>query len=273
MTGLALWALAACAQEEAVTPLVVEVPPSGLALASTNLPDKAEEIIQAHFDSTDRSETFYTTEVASAHMHVIGVDQLCPLHVHRTANEATIIVTGSPDVAHVYAEEGERVETQEQFGPGSLVSSPPFTGHEWDNNTGAHQANLVLAYPSFDGNLYLRPDDPRMDQGTAPFSYHPDDDVEDFVASGQPFDRLDLPIMEGRMSRLFVGEQYELPATSEDHGLLYAVSGEGMLRGAGTERAITPGTLLVFLRPAPVVIEATGDQPLALYLFEPPVTN
>lgn len=271
----ALLALVGCASETELPPptdpVAAAPAPVGIALAATHLPTRAAEIAAQFPDATDRSETFYTTEIASAHMHLIGVDQMCPLHIHRSTHEATLIVTGSADVRHVYAVDGERVETHTEHGVGSLIASPPFSGHEWDNKTGAHQGNLVIAYPGFDGNLYVRPDDPRLMQGGPPFDYHPLQDAEDFEASGDAFDRLDLPVLEGTMSRIFVRDSYEIPASTSAHGLVYGVSGEGRLGIPGEERPLTAGSLLVFQRPVPVTITATGEQRLALYLWEPPI--
>ena len=241
--------------------------PNALAIASTHLPTVAADLAQRFPEHTDRSETFFATPIASAHMHLIGKDQLCPLHIHRTTNEATIIVTGEPDVLQIWGPDQERSE--DRFGPGTLVASPPFTGHEWDNNSPLHQANLVLAYPSFDGNLYLREGDPRMDAGTEPFAYHPSEDLGAFVDSGAPSDARELPALAGRMTRVLVATQHVLEASDESHAIVYAAGGRGALDAGEVHRDIEPGTLLVFQRSEPVTFSAT--EPLALYVFTPPI--
>jgi len=274
-----LWLLACTSTPPAEEPIGADAgstaPPSapgaGLQLATSHLPTVALELEAKDPTGTDWSRTFYSTDLASAHMHLISRDQMCPLHIHRVTNEATIVLSGSPDVLQVWSEDGEQVDAQARMQAGAMVASPPFTGHEWDNNSQELQANLVLAYPPFDGNLYMRPGDARMDAGTEPFDYHPDADVDAFVSSEAPFDRKDLPALDDHISRVFVADSYTLPASTDAHAVIYAVSGEGQLIATDLEQGVRPGMLLVFQRPEDVTFRASSEAPLTLYVFEPPI--
>ena len=105
---------------------------------------------------------------------------MVPLHIHRIAHEITIIVSGSAKTAHIFGRDGRFASSEENQSPGSLIYSPPMSGHEWFNLSNTSMlGNLVFGLPVFRGNLYVEPDDPRLLEGDEPFSF---DAVEELAA-------------------------------------------------------------------------------------------
>jgi hypothetical protein len=230
-----------------------------------DVPARFEALARAHPDSADLSQTYFTSDTASVHMHIMGRGQTCPLHIHRTSHEATVIVAGQAEVRQVWGEGdglGHRVGVH---GPEELIASAPFTGHAWFNRaTDRMLGNLVFTSPPFEGNLYVEGDDARMRKGTAPFVYVP--------ASVLPSLREDvreerLPVLDGRMSSVLLAKGgHPLTATRESPLVVYVAEGEGDIE-APDARPVKPGQLWVLRRNA--TLRASAGHPLALYVFRP----
>jgi len=217
--------------------------------------------------ATDRSETFLAVPEATVHMHLMGYEQMTPLHVHRSEDEATIIVSGEAQVLQIFGRGGERATREGVYRPGELISSPAWCGHEWVNpHADRMQGNLVFAVPPFHGNLHLRPDDPRLLQGGEPFVYDPHAELAAFAASGEDFRVTRLPILGGAMSSLLLNGEYVVEPSPQGATVGYVAAGTVLLEGYGE---MGPAHLLLFNASSPVVVRARGNAPAALYLFDP----
>lgn len=241
-----------------------DVPPVKIV----RLPDLVAKMAAENPDAPDRSETLYSSPFASAHVHLIGKGQLCPLHLHRESSEATVILTGTPEVRTVCARGGQPERAAQRVAPGTVLGAPPLCAHEWSNATSAEpQANLVLAFPPFDGNLYVRDDDPRALQGGPPFAWRADEELARFAAGAAEVEQAELPVLAGRLSRIFLKGRTTLPVKPDTHSVLYVLAGKGTVDQSGA-RPVDAGTAVVLTRRKEVRLSAT--EPMALLVFEPP---
>jgi uncharacterized RmlC-like cupin family protein len=269
-----LW-LAACEPPKApsapsgpLPPAVVPPPPQTLAEASAektyavDLLARAAEFEKNRPDATDGEFHVYRSPHATVHLHLIGVGQMCPLHIHRTTHEATVIVRGMPEVVHVHGATGSLKEETRRVPAGTLVYSPPFTGHQWTNVEPVPQGNLVIASPKFDGNLYLHPNDPRMLPGPAPTLLDPAVALAEATTSElQP-----TGLLDGQLSLALVRDSLPLHTDASRDTVLYVALGEGDLDG----QPVRPGVAVVLSGGEPVALKATSPEGLAAWVFTPP---
>ncbi|MBZ4418938.1 cupin domain-containing protein [Myxococcus sp. RHSTA-1-4] len=230
-----------------------------------DVPARFEALARENPDSADISQTYFTEDTASVHMHVMGRGQTCPLHIHRRTHEATIIVTGQAEVRQSWGDGDGLAHRMGVHGPGELIASPPFTGHAWFNRaTDRMLGNLVFAWPPFDGNLYVEGEDARMTKGTAPFVHVPAAALASFREDVR---EQKLPALDGRMSSVLLAKgTHALVATREAPVVVYVAEGEGAIE-APDERPVKPGQLWVLRRDAK--LRAAEGRPLALYVFRP----
>jgi uncharacterized RmlC-like cupin family protein len=267
---LALAALLAC--ERASPP--DQTPPASSAGAARperigrmNLAARVAAWQREQPKATDISETFLAVPGATVHMHILGFGQTVPLHVHREAEEVTLLVNGEASILQIWGRNGERVEESGVYGPGTLIQSPPMCAHEWFNPSQDKMlGNLVFALPSFLGNLYLKPEDPRPLEGGEPFRYSVEDDLRAFAAGEETQRVVVLPIMRGAMSVLLLKESYVVEPNPAGPFIGYVLSGRARLQGSGELR---PQHLLRFNPGRPVTLHARKQNPLALLLFDP----
>jgi hypothetical protein len=234
----------------------------------TDVGARLAEIARQYPDRSDYSETYYGSAAASVHMHVMGDEQTSPLHIHRKANEATVIVDGVAEVTHVFGKDGALVTRQGRFPPGSLIASPPFCGHRWFNPSKTQKlGNLVFTLPRFDGNLYVQPDDARLQKGGEPFLYDPARDLEEIAAGAEPNKRRALPILGGRMSVLAIKSTARIEHPAGKPVVTYVLRGAGVLDN-GHAYPVKERHLAVINRGPAVTARAEGG-PMALLVFEP----
>ncbi len=224
-------------------------------------------LLSQHFhDQADASETYFGSRDGTVHMHALGFGQTCPLHIHRTAYEATVILSGAPEVLQIYGAPGaatQRVRRTPE--PGSLIASPPLCGHKWINHDQAHmQANLVFASPPFAGNLYVEQDDPRLQRGAAPGFYEP---AALLKRLGQDeMSRLDtLPIMDGKMAAWLLRGEADLAGVDTPRVVYVA---------QGTARLLSPTdtplhSRMLVLVPPDNALRVRATEPSVLYVFTP----
>ena len=228
---------------QAVEPRPASIPEN---TRTVNLIAKAAEFVELRPGATDGEFYVYRSPNATVHMHVIGVGQMCPLHIHRTTREATVIVQGTPAVQHVYGAGSDTLIHEERRVPeGQLVASLPYCGHRWENVEDTVQANLVIASPRFDGNLYVDPDDARMVPGPPPLVLDP--------AARRAERGVGVHAIEGfggGLSLLAVDGQATVPGGQDT--VLYVVSGKGTLDG----QPIGPGVAAVVQGDKPAVLVA-----------------
>jgi len=232
-----------------------------------NVQEDAAAIYETQPWIIDYARTYYANDSATVHMHLLGGSQICPLHLHRQTEEVGIVVSGAgayefwegeadePDAGHF---------TRVDINPGDLLLSPAGSGHQVDNlDMEAPLAVLVIGLPKFDGNLYLRRDDPRV-RGGAPCSVHelavgttPDGSsgvhVEGAWTLGAATDVRSLSVRGTQAIR-----------TTLDR-LLYVAAGVGRIGVAGADSLpLEPGLLLLLDGGRDFVVEVQSADPLGL---------
>ena len=154
-------------------------------------------------------------------------------------------------------------------GPGKLVYSPAFTGHEWLNtDQRGMQANLVFASPPFDGNFSLKATDPRLLKGGEPLVYDPDASLRSFLASGKPFRIEPLPMRREKLAAVLVRNDATIPAHPTSPTIIYVIGGEGDLL---LDAAYPIRQRLLITVPPNVTIRARAKpgMPLVMIAFRP----
>jgi len=242
---------------------------SPAAVRITDLAELVAGFVRDYPDKSDVSHPLYQSAAASVHVHALGFEQTVPLHIHRTTEEATVILTGAPRVTLAFARNGKRATLEQTARPGTLIYSPPFTGHEWFNpDPKGMQANLVFASPSFDGNFYLKSTDRRLLKGGEPLVYDPDRSLRTFLATGRPFSIERLPMRRDKLASVLVSSEATIPAHPVSPTLLYVIQGSGVLQ-TDTEYPIRPKMLIEIPPGAGIVIRAKPGTPLAIIAFRP----
>ncbi len=237
------------------------------AVRVLNLAQRVAAIQAQHPGASDRSETYFRSAEATVHMHVIGFQQTCPLHIHRVTEEATVIVSGAPQVRQLHGAEGQLVQLQRSPSVGTLLYAPPFCGHEWINGSADQmQGNLVFASPPFDGNFYLARDDPRQLKGGQPWQQDPDSSLASFLSSSSaPYALEVLPIMQGQISSLLVRGRISLPPSAQA-SIVYVQRGAGSLQADETYPVQASSLALIEPRRMAELVAQPGS-PLAALLF------
>jgi mannose-6-phosphate isomerase-like protein (cupin superfamily) len=251
----------AVAQARSVAPDAVTTP------EVVDLTADVARINQGLSANADVSHTFYLTAAASVHLHALGRQQMCPLHLHPASKEATVIVSGRPVVDLVYARGGVPVREKHSLGPGALVYSPAFSGHQWVNTSAEEmQANLVFTAPPFAGNFYVQENDARLRRAQEPPAVvDPGEALRSFTGRGTPGEVLDPGIMDGMISLVLVNGTFHLDADPNER-VLYVARGSGVL-AAGRKIALREKLLLVIPAGFPIDFQATAGAPLAIFAF------
>jgi uncharacterized RmlC-like cupin family protein len=216
----------------------------------------------------DISDQLYESPKVTVHLHAMAPGQTCPLHIHRTEEEVTVIASGVAKVTQRYGDHGKAATKTATYNPGSIIESGAFCGHEWLNpSDDAPLGNLVFSVPAFDGNFYVGADDPRLLRGKEPFSYDPTADLEAAKRDAAPSHLRTLPVMGGRMKVLVVKTEADLPVRAGHDQAAYVLVGSALLGGARTYPA-HPGTFALYDGKDPVHVRAV-EGPAALLLFDP----
>lgn len=243
-------------------------PQTNTSVLVVDLSERVAQWDKERADFADTSQSFFNSPKSAIHVHALGFGQTTPLHIHRKSDEVTVVVTGRPHVTHVYGDHGRIERAERDAEAGTLIHSPAFCGHEWGNGAPDHvQANLVFSTPAFDGNLYVKPDDPRLARGPAPFVFRPDEARAAFVRSGEPLQLVALEGLGDRVAALFVRQRHPLTAAANPM-LLYIVSGSGTLHAEQTH-PIRAGSLVMVPPKIEVAIEPSAGDVLALYVLRP----
>ncbi len=229
---------------------------------SVDLFAKAKEFAQDRPDATDGEFYVYRSDHATVHMHLIGVGQMCPMHIHRTTHEATVIVSGQPKVVHVYGEAGSLTRVERRVPPGQLVYSRPLTGHQWTNVESTPQGNLVFAAPRFDGNLYLHTDDDRMLPGPPPTLIDPATALAETTTS----ELRATGLLDGQLTLALVRDPLPVHRDPTRDTILYVAHGTGELSGL----PLRPGMAAVLSGGEAAELKATTEAGLAAWVFAPP---
>lgn len=221
----------------------------------------------------DDAETYFSSPTASVHLHLMGRQQICPLHRHRETSEATVIVSGVAEVRHVFgADEGLQTRTAE-YRTGDLISSPVGCGHEWRNPSSERPlGNLVFASPLFEGNLYVRADDDALRAGPPPTLIDPDETLSRLSAGGEAVHAAPLGPLGDKLTLLFLREETTIPLDAGEGFVLYLARGSGAAEIQG-RHLLGANELLVVptghLREASDLRFVAREGPVLAYLFRP----
>lgn len=260
------------ARSRAATPASGPTPPAGDApeITLVVVGERLATIERQNSTQSDISETYFGDSTSSMHMHVMGFAQTCPLHLHRTTEEATIIVGGVAEVTQTWGAAGALTTRQGRYTAGALVRSPAFCGHEFRNPSDEHMlGNLVIAAPPFDGNFYVRPEDPRMLRGAEPFNLDLAAAHARFASGAGPTERVVLPILQGRLSSLLLRGEVALASDVAHPALVYVVAGAGDVRVGGHEAPLGATHLVTLRARRPATLRARDGATLAAFIFHP----
>jgi hypothetical protein len=237
-------------------------------IRAVDVGERLRQLAAENPDALDLSETYYGTESATVHMHVMGLGQMCPLHIHRVSDEATVIVGGEADVTQIHGPGLSRTVGRQS--PGSVAACPAFCGHEFVNPSRDEMlGNLVFATPAFDANLYIRADDPRQRKGGAPFRFDTEDEWTKFAAGVDATRLVRMPVMQGRMSLLFVRREYTLAPAPRGPTLLYVMRGAVDVKAGGAARTLLTQHLAKVDGNVPIALQSEAG--VALVVFEPEI--
>jgi len=230
--------------------------------------DDAKQLVARFPENTDLSETYFGTPAFGVHMHIMGPEQCCPLHLHPRGYEAAIIVAGTGELTHLAAPArpgGQPRPRSSRVKAGDVVISPPGSSHALANTTPAgHLATLVISAPPFTGNLYLAQGDARQ--------ISPDPTIErlgaplrELRAGGAGIVRRKLPFGTAvGLDRLEVTSRQRL--VLQRSTLFYVAEGIGILtlREGGAGLPLEPGSLVGVRSGRAVTITPGPQRSLAL---------
>lgn len=237
-------------------------------IVSVDVGERLRTVVAENPDSLDVSDTYYVSEGATVHMHVMGRGQMCPLHIHRVSDEATVIVAGEADVTQIHGPGLGRTVGRQVTG--TVAASPTFCGHEFVNPSQDDVlGNLVFATPPFDTNLYIRADDPRQRKGGAPFRFDTESEWAKFAAGTNAHRLVRMPVMQGRMTLLLVRRAYTLSPPSKGPTILYVMRGAVDVKAGAASRTLLTRHLAKVEGGAP--IELQSREGAALVVFEPEI--
>ena len=216
----------------------------------------------------DKTVTYYQSKFGTVQLRVLGRGQRLPLHVHRTASVATVIVSGAPQVSHRYQRQGKPVTLSARYPPGTVLAAAAASPEEWVNDaTDSAQASLVFSAPAYDGEFFLGPNRDELLGGTAPAVLDLPARLAQVRSAAPGVSVAGFGPMGERLSTVVVAARGEL-GPFPDPAFVYVLAGQGSLT-ADRELPLAP-TGLVSLPPhAHIALTARGGSPLALLLFRP----
>jgi quercetin dioxygenase-like cupin family protein len=238
-------------------------------LRVVNVTARGREMVRADPTNPSLNDTFYSTDNASVHMHVLGPDEVCQLHFHQENDEATLIAAGLAHVTTRFGRNGSPESLDEVYSEGTLIGIPRFCGHRWHNVTPqTFHTNLVFSRPTFTFNDFVRPDDARLLRAGSPSIVDLRQRLSHFVAEGEPSRDETLSALGGTMHAVFVRDSYALLAAGREPATLYVVDGEGEL-DAGRTAHLVPGDLAIIAHAKGARLRAKPGAPMASLLFYP----
>jgi len=232
----------------------------------------AERLTRSYADAPDHEHPYYQSRFGSVGLHVLSYRQILPLHMHRMAHVAVAVVSGEPEIVQLHVTEDAVGPRSTLFGPGSLVYSPPYSGHRWTNpSSTAMHVLLVFASPPLmaplDTNVYVDDDDDRLLLGGEPLVVDTKRELRSLLESGRPARQRRLPALSGKLTSLSVSATTTIDP-SPGPTFVYAAGGQGRLRCAGTHR-LQSQTLAFLPRNTACEVDSEPATPLALILFRP----
>jgi hypothetical protein len=270
LLGATVWlAVRSGPHQDHASPAPAPSAPPAKEMMLVDLQERFAHLSRTRSESADTSETYFTSDDASVHMHLLGRGQTTPLHIHRKTEEATVVVAGRPLITHAHGRAGVLVKQSAPRRPGTIVLSPTYCAHEWKNpEAEAMQGNLVYGVPGFDGNLYLAADDPRVLRGAAPTIVDPAEELDRFRSTGASVRTTDLPLMRGWMRLVLIRDRFAIAPNSANGASVYhVVAGAGTLAPRGLP--LKPQHLLLVGTAKDLELRADPARGLAVVSFTP----
>jgi len=234
-----------------------------------NVVECGHQLVTRDPHNPSMNATFYNTQAASIHLHVLGPDAVCQLHVHANNDEATLVVEGLAHVTTRFGRDGQLASRDEVYPAGTLVALPTLCAHRWHNVTsGAYHNNLVFSRPTFSFNQFVSPDDPGLLDAHEPAIIDLPARFAEFASGNEPAELTQLPALGGTMFSLFVRGSYAIEARGKEPATYYVLRGAGEV-DAGTRATLKPGDLAMMTHAAGARLTAQVGQPLAGLLFYP----
>jgi hypothetical protein len=224
----------------------------------------------------NQKDMYFQGTGGTAHLHLIKPGQIIPLHIHEHTVEATVPVIGRPIVTQVFPSDGGVETKKDRYDEGTLIVSPQNCAHEWQNAlTDEYHGSLVFTLgASFRGNLFVDAGDPRILTSSPPTILDPGARFDAFVASEQPFERIDIPVAKGAVAAVFTKRTFAVsaptPPTPESPTLVYVIKGLGRIEGTASPIDLHPTVLVVMRRAPDAQVIPDAANPLALYVVRIP---
>ena len=238
-------------------------------LRVVNIVERGHELVRDDPKNPSMNDTFYATKAASIHLHVLGPNEVCQLHVHRNNDEATLVVEGLAHVTTRFGRDGQAASLDEVYPAGTLIALPALCAHRWHNVTpGAYHNNLVFSRPAFTFNDFVKPDDPTLLRASPPSIVDLPERLSEFLKTDKAAELGPLPALGGTLFTLFVRDAYVVAARGDEPVSFYVVQGEGEI-DAGTRGALEPGDLAMMTHGAGARLTAHSGKPLVGLLFYP----
>lgn len=243
--------------------------PDQVIMVNTNLKTVADLVFEKAPFVVDWSRKFYLSEEGSVHLYMMGKNQFRPMHLHSNVSEATVIVNGDAKVRSRYGDgNGAIAETVLEAIPGDFMSHPIKNGHEYSNpSADNYLATLVIATPTFIGNLYIRDDDAALLDGTKGETWHLSL-MDPAIQSGNtPFTSKKIDALKNTLS-----EQMQISGehktVCKNVNVFYVTAGQGMLSGGQESVELKPGQLVMVTPGHEVTLLAKPGSPLAVLHVE-----
>ena len=233
---------------------------------------RARKVSAASPEAESLADPYYFSPAGQVHLHVFGRGSTCHLHLHEHTEEATIPVWGSPRVTQRFGADGAIAAKVAQYPEGTLIVSHPDCAHEWVNlsKTEGHASLVFTLGAPFPGNLFVRPDDPRILQGAPPSVLDANADLEAFARGPERVRETPVPVASATIAEVLVKDEYVVPAREETVTFVYTAGGKGHLAGPPRPIALAPAILVVANTSPSLTLVADPGAPLAAFVFRIP---
>ncbi len=226
--------------------------PGSAAVQVVDVATQIAEATRANADAPDQSFTFLNNRFGSVRVEVMSYTQIAPLHFHRMAHEAALLLSGD---ATIHA----APLAPQPLAQDAVIVTPPYSGVELRNTKSDEVAAIVvfatppMARPA-DGLFYADEGDRRLTLGGGSTRH---------ALGGGPETPTPLPLMGDKLSHASLTAPLEI-AGERGGTVVWVVSGTGTTEG----QPIGPHHLVYVPDGASTQI-APGEGPLGVLLFSP----
>ncbi len=235
--------------------------PAQRAVALFDMTSQAQELIRARIGAPDASRSFFESSFGTVRLEVMGAGRMQPLHLRRATHEVYVPLTEGLLLSHAV---GGDLADMGSLAPGALAYWPPYSGRQLRNaSQSQEQAWLVFTSPPVESDtvFYLERQDPRLELGSAPALFDPDQALQ------APQEQAPGSWMDGKLAVLLVSDR-ALLASHDGPTIAYVARGRGSLE-LGGKHELRAKNLAIIAPGHEVSLEAEPGSPLAIYLFKP----